>query len=112
MRSIVRFLLEHDLADRLNLLVFPVIVGAGRRQRDGDRAGASRAAHDFVAHDNLGSSANRTPRVRRRECNRMGKLIYSLNVSVDCLVETPDDGLDWAVVDDEVHSRFRRETAG
>jgi hypothetical protein len=42
----------------------------------------------------------------------MGKLIYSLNVSVDCLVETPDDGLDWAVVDDEVHSRFRRETAG
>ena len=29
--SLVRFLLEHDLVDRLNLLVFPVIVGAGRR---------------------------------------------------------------------------------
>lgn len=28
---LVRFLLEHDLVDRLNLLVFPVIVGAGRR---------------------------------------------------------------------------------
>ncbi len=27
----VRFLLENDLVDRLNLLVFPVIVGAGRR---------------------------------------------------------------------------------
>ena len=29
--ELVRFLLEHDLVDRLNLLVFPVIVGAGRR---------------------------------------------------------------------------------
>ena len=29
--QLVRFLLEHDLLDRLNLLVFPVIVGAGRR---------------------------------------------------------------------------------
>ena len=28
---LVRFLLENDLVDRLNLLVFPVIVGAGRR---------------------------------------------------------------------------------
>jgi len=28
---LVRFLLEHDLVDRLNLLTFPVIVGAGRR---------------------------------------------------------------------------------
>ena len=28
---LVRFLLEKDLVDRLNLLVFPVIVGAGRR---------------------------------------------------------------------------------
>ena len=27
----LRFLLEHDLVDRLNLIVFPVIVGAGRR---------------------------------------------------------------------------------
>jgi dihydrofolate reductase len=36
----------------------------------------------------------------------MGKLIYSLNVSLDGFVETPEHGLDWAVVDDEVHSWF------
>jgi dihydrofolate reductase len=36
----------------------------------------------------------------------MGKLIYSLNVSLDGFVETPDHGLGWAVVDDEVHSWF------
>ena len=29
--QLVRYLLEHDLLDRLNLLVFPVIVGGGRR---------------------------------------------------------------------------------
>jgi dihydrofolate reductase len=29
--ELVRFLLDNDLVDRLNLLVFPVIVGAGRR---------------------------------------------------------------------------------
>ena len=29
--QLVRFLLEHDLVDRLNMFVFPVIVGAGRR---------------------------------------------------------------------------------
>jgi dihydrofolate reductase len=29
--QLVRFLLEHDLVDRLYLLVFPVMVGAGRR---------------------------------------------------------------------------------
>lgn len=29
--ELVRYLLENDLVDRLNLLVFPVIVGAGRR---------------------------------------------------------------------------------
>ena len=29
--KLVQFLLDNDLVDRLNLLVFPVIVGAGRR---------------------------------------------------------------------------------
>ena len=29
--TLVRFLLDNDLVDRHNLLVFPVIVGAGRR---------------------------------------------------------------------------------
>jgi len=36
----------------------------------------------------------------------MGKLIYSLNVSLDGFVETPDHGLDWANVDEELHTWF------
>jgi dihydrofolate reductase len=36
----------------------------------------------------------------------MGKLIYSLNVSLDGYVETPDHRLDWANVDDELHRWF------
>lgn len=36
----------------------------------------------------------------------MGKLIYSMNVSLDGFVETPDHGLDWATVDDELHTWF------
>ena len=36
----------------------------------------------------------------------MGRLIYAMNVSLDGFVETPDHGLDWAVVDDEVHDWF------
>jgi dihydrofolate reductase len=36
----------------------------------------------------------------------MGKLIYSLNVSADGFVETPDHSLDWANVDEELHSWF------
>ena len=39
----------------------------------------------------------------------MGKLIYTLNVSLDGYIETPDHGLDWAVVDDELHSWFNDE---
>jgi dihydrofolate reductase len=40
----------------------------------------------------------------------MGKLIYSLNVSLDGFIETPDQSLDWAVVDDEVHKWFNEQT--
>jgi dihydrofolate reductase len=40
----------------------------------------------------------------------MGKLIYSLNVSLDGFVETPDHSLDWAIVDDEVHAWFNDQT--
>jgi dihydrofolate reductase len=40
----------------------------------------------------------------------MGKLIYMLNVSLDGYVETPDHSLDWAVVDDELHSWFNDQT--
>jgi dihydrofolate reductase len=36
----------------------------------------------------------------------MGKVIYSLNVSLDGYVETPDHRLDWANVDDEIHAWF------
>jgi dihydrofolate reductase len=36
----------------------------------------------------------------------MGKLIYSLNVSLDGFVETPDHGLDWVNVDEELHTWF------
>lgn len=36
----------------------------------------------------------------------MGKLIYSLNVSLDGFVETVDHRLDWAAVDDELHAWF------
>lgn len=36
----------------------------------------------------------------------MGKLIYSLNVSLDGYVETPDHSLEWAVVDNELHTWF------
>lgn len=36
----------------------------------------------------------------------MGKLIYTLNVSLDGFVETPDHGLDWPTVDDELHTWF------
>ena len=40
----------------------------------------------------------------------MGKLIYSLNVSLDGFIETPDHSLDWAIVDDEVHQWFNDQT--
>ena len=36
----------------------------------------------------------------------MGKLIYSMNVSLDGYVETPEHSLDWANVDEELHSWF------
>ncbi len=40
----------------------------------------------------------------------MGKLIYSLNVSLDGFIETPDHSLDWAIVDEEVHQWFNEQT--
>lgn len=36
----------------------------------------------------------------------MGKLIYSMNVSLDGYVETPEHSLDWANVDEELHRWF------
>ena len=36
----------------------------------------------------------------------MGKLIYTLNVSLDGFIETPDHSLAWGTVDDELHTWF------
>ena len=36
----------------------------------------------------------------------MGKLIYLMNVSLDGYIETADHSLDWATVDDELHTWF------
>ena len=42
----------------------------------------------------------------------MGKLIYMMNVSLDGFVETPDHGLDWGVIDDELHSLYNDQMRG
>src|SRR6185369_4700558 len=34
----------------------------------------------------------------------MGRLIYSMNVSLDGYVAAPDGGLDWGVIDEEIHT--------
>ncbi len=36
----------------------------------------------------------------------MGKLVYDMNVSLDGYIETPDHSLDWANVDEELHTWF------
>lgn len=41
----------------------------------------------------------------------MGRLIYSLNVSLDGYVETPDHSLEWADVDEEIHGWFNERAA-
>jgi len=39
----------------------------------------------------------------------MGKLIYSMSVSLDGFVETPSRSLDWVLVDEELHRFFNDE---
>jgi len=39
----------------------------------------------------------------------VGKLIYTMNVSLDGYVEDSDGGLDWTGVDDELHAWFTEE---
>jgi dihydrofolate reductase len=39
----------------------------------------------------------------------MGKLIYSMSVSLDGFVETPSRSLDWVQIDEELHSVFNDE---
>lgn len=42
----------------------------------------------------------------------MGRVIYTMNVSLDGFVETPDHRLDWGTVDDELHGWFNDEMRG
>lgn len=42
----------------------------------------------------------------------MGKLIYTLNTSLDGFVETPDHGLDWSTSDDEMLAWFTDRARG
>lgn len=45
----------------------------------------------------------------------MGRLIYSMNVSLDGYAAGPDGGLDWTVIDDEIHTWWNdqmREAGG
>jgi dihydrofolate reductase len=39
----------------------------------------------------------------------MGRVIYSMNVSLDGFVETPAHGLDWVLMDEELHTWFNEE---
>jgi dihydrofolate reductase len=41
----------------------------------------------------------------------MGKLIYSMNVSLDGYVETLDHSLDWTTIDDEIHGWWNEQIA-
>src|SRR4029079_6209820 len=38
------------------------------------------------------------------QCLSWGRLIYSMNVSLDGYVAAPDGGLDWGVIDEEIHT--------
>jgi dihydrofolate reductase len=40
----------------------------------------------------------------------VGRLIYTMNVSLDGFVESPDHSLEWASVDDELHTWFNDRT--
>jgi dihydrofolate reductase len=39
----------------------------------------------------------------------VGKLVYSMSVSLDGFVETPSRSLDWVLVDEELHTLFNDE---
>jgi hypothetical protein len=39
----------------------------------------------------------------------MGRVIYSMSVSLDGFVETPSRSLDWVRVDEELHTFFNDE---
>ena len=39
----------------------------------------------------------------------MGRLVYSMSVSLDGFVETPSRSLDWVLIDEELHAFFNAE---
>jgi len=39
----------------------------------------------------------------------MGRIVYSMSVSLDGFVETPSRSLDWVIVDEELHAFFNDE---
>jgi dihydrofolate reductase len=41
----------------------------------------------------------------------MGRVIYSMNVTLDGYVASADGGLDWSIVDDEIHSFWNDQVA-
>lgn len=42
----------------------------------------------------------------------MGKIIYSLSVSLDGFAEGPDKNLDWVIIDEEIHTFFNEQSRG
>lgn len=42
----------------------------------------------------------------------MGKIIYSLSVSLDGFAEGPDKSLDWVIIDEEIHTFFNEQSRG
>ena len=90
--------------------------GPSRRGRQAPRRGldVDRSAARHAADDHRGSRACRrlTASDRPQRGGFVGKLIYPMNVSLDGFVETPDHGLDWASVDDELHTWFNDQMRG
>ena len=64
------------------------------------------------------TAAGRARRVRRQAARDpggligMGRLIYSLNVSLDGFAAAPDGGLAWGTVDEELHTWFNDRASG
>lgn len=41
-----------------------------------------------------------------------GRIVYGMNVSLDGFVATPDGGLDWTAIDDEIHAWWNDQLRG
>ncbi len=39
----------------------------------------------------------------------MGRLIYAMNVSLDGFVNSPDGGLEWTIIDEEIHAWWNEQ---